>query len=357
MDVGSVRLETPLHEMRIGAVIRGPGPRDIKERKWGSFDGHLLGLAESKGASIVRDRIDGVALMDGRPSLKTKGGSIDSFDLVAVATGVNSPALRLFESLGFGYRRPETTKTLIREYFLGEDVINESLGTSMHVFLLNIPRLQFAALIPKGDYVTMCLVGEDIDNSIAKAFVESPEVKQAMPEGWRSDERSCQCMPRMSICGVAKPFADCVVFIGDCGVTRLYKDGIGAAYRTARAAARTAVFEGVSEAAFRQHFLPTCRAIGKDNMFGKVAFAVTKQIQKRRFARRALLRMTANEQRKAGQQRRMSRVLWDMFTGSAPYSDVFCRTLHPAFIGRLLYSLAVSLNPIRNTGAAKRNAF
>jgi len=32
-DVGSVRIETPLQEMRIAAVYRGSGPRDIKERK------------------------------------------------------------------------------------------------------------------------------------------------------------------------------------------------------------------------------------------------------------------------------------------------------------------------------------
>ena len=54
MDVGSVRIETPLHEMRIGAVTRGPGPRDIKEMKWKSFDGQLQKLAEQKGARIIR---------------------------------------------------------------------------------------------------------------------------------------------------------------------------------------------------------------------------------------------------------------------------------------------------------------
>jgi flavin-dependent dehydrogenase len=56
MDVGSVRIQTPLQEKRIGAVYRGPGPRDIKEIKWGSFDGHLQSLAIKKGANIIRKR-------------------------------------------------------------------------------------------------------------------------------------------------------------------------------------------------------------------------------------------------------------------------------------------------------------
>jgi CRP-like cAMP-binding protein len=37
----------------------------------------------------------------------------------------------------------------------------------------------------------------------------------------------------------------------------------------------------------------------------------------------------------------MSTVLWDTFTGSAPYRDVFMRTLHPAFWLRLLWDIAV----------------
>jgi CRP-like cAMP-binding protein len=32
----------------------------------------------------------------------------------------------------------------------------------------------------------------------------------------------------------------------------------------------------------------------------------------------------------------MSTVLWDMFTGSAPYREVFLRTLHPMFLFRLV---------------------
>ena len=91
----------------------------------------------------------------------------------------------------------------------------------MHVFLLNIPRLEFAALIPKGDYVTMCLLGDDIDGSLGDAFAAAPEVAAVMPAGWDATQRSCQCLPHINVRGVDKPFADRFVFIGDSGVTRL----------------------------------------------------------------------------------------------------------------------------------------
>lgn len=60
--------------------------------------------------------------------------------------------------------------------------------------------------------------------------------------------------------------------------------------------------------------------------------------------RRAILRMVAAEQAgKASAVSGMSMVLWDMFTGSASYRDIFLRTLHPVFWTRLLWNIVVSL--------------
>ena len=352
MDVGSVRIETPLQEMRIGAVHRGSGPRDLKEARWESFDYHLQQRALARGARLVRGRVDEVTRDGGRLTITQRGGAPVSYDLLAVAVGVNSSVLKIFEALGIGYERPKVTKTLIREYHLGADVIATTLGSSMHVFLLDIPRLEFAAIIPKGDYATVCLLGEDIDNPLVDAFVNTPEVRACMPPDWRPDERSCQCLPHIAVHGVDRPFADGIVFVGDCGVTRLYKDGIGAAYRTAKAAARTAVFEGISAEAFRRSYLPMCRRITNDNAIGRVAFFATRQVQRMKFARRAMLRMASNEQGRPGEARRLSGVLWDMFSGSAPYRDIFRRMLHPAFVGRLAWSAATAI--VRPGGAPKK---
>jgi flavin-dependent dehydrogenase len=342
MDVGSVRIQTPLQEKRIGAVYRGPGPRDIKEIKWGSFDGHLQSLAIKKGANIIRKRVERGMWVNDRLQIETRGGSAENYDLLVLATGVNAAARRLLDGLSLDYQPPETTKTFIQEYYLGEDMIGEVLGSSMHVFLLDLPRLEFAAVIPKGDYVSVCLLGEDIDKELVRSFMEVPEVQGCFPKGWDWEEGSCGCAPRINVKGAFQPFADRVVFIGDCGVTRLYKDGIGAAYRTAKAAATTAVFQGVSAKDFERHYWPACRSIEIDNQIGQVIFLVTRLIQKQRIARRAVLRMTAEEQQKAGSQRRMSMVLWDMFTGSATYKDIFLRTLNPKFWARLIGDLAVS---------------
>lgn len=177
-----------------------------------------------------------------------------------------------------------------------------------------------------------------------------------MPAGWDPARNSCQCAPRINILGTPRPFGDRVVFIGDSGSTRLYKDGIGAAYRTANGAARTAVFHGVGEKDFERYYEPACERIEKDNAIGRFMFGLTRYIHKSARVRRALLTMTAGEQRRPGGRRRMSVALWDLFTGSSSYRQILVRTFHPAFIGRLGYNLArsaVSGRPTIHRGAER----
>ncbi len=355
-DVGSVRISLPNDEMRIGAVHRGGGPRDVIEAKWVAFDHRLLSNAVDRGATLIHARVEDVGWsQDGLPTLATKGGAPQLYDLVVVATGVNTSILKVFEGLGIGYERPKLTKTLIREYLLGEDAIDEYLGTSMHVFLMNIPGLEFAALIPKGDYVTMAMLGDDLDSAAGDTFASAPEVRAVMPPGWDPYANSCQCLPHINVRGVEKPYADRVVFIGDSGVTRLYKDGIGAAYRTAKAAARTALFEGVSEQAFANHYQPVCRTIQGDNRIGRVALMLTRVAQRLRFLRLAILAIVRDEQ-EHDRSPRLSGVLWDMFSGSAPYKDILFRMVHPALIARGLLvlprALIVAIRRRPQTGGA-----
>ena len=345
MDAGSVRIDMPLQEKRIAAVFRGAGPRGMRETRWGSFDGYLQKLAAEKGARRIHERAANVGWEGDRPQIETAEGLSSTYDLIAVTAGVNSRVLQRFEELRIGYRAPRTTKAYVGEFALGQEKVQRYLGNSMHVFLLNIPRLEFAALIPKGDYVTVCLLGEEIDGALVKSFLDTPEVRRCFPPGWHVPQDFCHCSPRMNVQGASHPFADRMVFIGDCGVTRLYKDGIGAAYRAAKAAASTVVFEGISAKDFERHYWPSCQAIGIDNMIGKVVFAITRQLQKRRFTRRAVLRMVSEEQHEEGGRQDMSTVLWDMFTGSAPYRDVFMRTLHPIFLARFLRDMAIGMWP------------
>lgn len=344
MDVGTVRIETPLHERRIATVFRGNGPRDSKIDALDSFDRYLLDLAQGAGARWVRRLVTQLQRDGQMMKVGCADGHVRSYDLVAVTTGVNSRFMDVVETGDYKIRQPATAKTFVCEFPLGDTAIREHLGNSMHVFMLDLPHLKFGALIPKGDYATLCLLGDRIDEELVRAFLNSPEVRQCFPDAL-VPANVCHCYPRMNAATARPPFGDRVVLIGDCGTTRLLKDGIGTAYRTAKAAARTVLFHGVMAEDFRKYYWPLCRSIEIDNYIGRAIFAFSGLIQKARFARRGVLRMTANEQARQRGPRRMSEILWDLFTGSGPFAEVLRLSVHPACVAELAWNLLVGNLP------------
>ena len=338
MDVGEVRIETPLHEKRIAAVYRGNGPRSLAPLQLVGFDRFLQELAAERGAHLVRQLVTKVEIARSGVHIACADGTARDYDLVAVASGINSGLLEQIAHNGRASRGPKALTTFICEFRLGEEVVEKQFGSSMHVFLMDLPRLEFAALIPKGEFVTMCMLGRDVDTALVEAFLNSPEVRRCFPDSLVPDN-VCHCFPRINVEPHPQPFGDRFVMIGDCGVARLYKDGIGSAYRTAKAAAATAMLHGIAEDDFRRYFEPTCRTINRDNAIGKMIFSGSHLFQKWRFSRRAILRMTTREQQRDADGRHMSSILWDVFSGSAPYREVMARAFHPGFVTGLLGSL------------------
>jgi len=361
LDVGSAQIQTPRHEKRIATTFRGAGPRDLEECNTCGLDAYLMQAAVAKGARQIHERVDEVmcsadaSATDPKNRLvqiKTKGTDPQTYELLAVTTGVNTSVLRLLCGLDFGYQPPRTTRLLVREYKLGEEAVSQYVGSVFHAFLLDIPKLDYGAIIPKGNYLTVCLLSTrgDLDTGVLETFLNDPAVKRALPPGFSTTDYACHCSPRINIMGSAQPFGDRIVFIGDSGVSRLYKDGIGAAYRAAKIAASTAIFQGISANDFKKHYLPFCRKMDFDNRIGKLLFRVISQIQNMQFARRAVLQMVSNEQQgKASAERGMSMLMWDMLTGGGTYKSVLLRAIHPLFLIRFIWSNAVALmTPNRN---------
>jgi flavin-dependent dehydrogenase len=343
MDVGDVAIESPVHEQRIAALYRGNGPREGADASLESFDGYLQGMAVDQGARVVRRLITGVHHGDGLPVLEFGDGSEKPYDLLAVASGVNSNFLNLLDEMPGDFQPPKSTRGYICEFRMDEAEIREILGDSVHVFLLDIPRFEFAAIIPKGPFATVVMVGDDLDQDLVHAFLNDPVVRRTFPTDLAPCV--CSCSPRINLAARRRPYADRVVMVGDSGVTRLYKDGIGAAFRTGKAAATAAVFHGVSADDFEQHFWPACKAIVNDNRVGRVMFATNTFMKNSRFLRGAILRMASKEQETENARPHMSSLLWNMFTGSAPYVEMFKGTLHPGFIYNFARSALMGLVP------------
>jgi len=352
MDVGSVDIRAISGEQRIATLYRGNGPREGGDAPRESFDGFLQGMATGLGANVVRKLITGVEWRDGFPWLKTVSEPAVRYDLVAVASGVNSNFINMLQGLPDPIKAPKTTRAYVCEFRASEQEISRILGNGVHVFLLTIPRLEFAALIPKGQFVTVVMVGEDLDQELVQAFLEDPVVKACFPT--ETTPCVCTCSPLINLGARTRPYADRVVLIGDSGVTRLYKDGIGAAFRTGKAAANAAIFHGVSKEAFASHFWPACRRIANDNAIGRVMFGMTGLFKRFRFLRRVMYLMALREQQHPSRPPHMSSLLWNMFTGSAPYTEICRDALRPGFAGNMLLNAAAGLIPAAGIEKVRR---
>jgi hypothetical protein len=140
-----------------------------------------------------------------------------------------------------------------------------------------------------------------------------------------------------------------MVLVGDSASSKLYKNGIGAAFITGKAAASTAIFEGISEKHFETYYAPICLDLDRDNRAGKFIFWVTKTIQKSPFLKKGILEQIGKEQLDQVESFRLSSALWDTFTGSAGYRNILRRFLHPKLIFGLLGSVvSSSISPIKN---------
>jgi CRP-like cAMP-binding protein/flavin-dependent dehydrogenase len=359
LDNGKALIHTPRREKRIAATFRGIGPRGLVDIKGGSLDGYLLQAALDQGAQHVCSRVeevrwDSVSAVthpaDKLVQIRTHSGQFYTYNFLAVTAGVNTALLKQFCNMDFGYQPPQTTKLVVREYFLGEEVVTRYFGSTFHAFLLDIPGLDYGAIIPKGDYVTICLLSshKELNANAMEIFLSNPAVKRALPSDFSPSNVACLCGPRINVKGSKQPYGDRIIFIGDSGVSRLYKDGIGAAYRSAKIAAGTAIFHGISASAFKKYYLPFCRKMEMDNQIGKLLFKVAGLIQKMNVGQQFVLNMISMEQQgKADAERGMSTLMWDMLTGGAPYKEVLMCALHPAFWTRMFWNVAVSLIPTK----------
>ena len=306
-----VTIDRPEPEYQIVSIYRGGGPRLHPFGPVTSFDGYLLSEACARGAERIRARAIAVT-WDGKPIIHTAQDRFAA-DLVILATGVNSRS-----PLGdeFGYQPPRTEIMAQDEFPLPQGWPSDQVRS----YFQKPPGLAFGALIPKGSYVNISLLGRGLAADAIRDFIEAHELNEDLSI---SSGSLCGCNPRIAV-GLAKRyFGDRWVAVGDAAVTRLYKDGIGAAFSTAEKAVHTALTVGISEAAFRKEYRPLCKEIVKDNNYGRILFRLWDLTLRFRFLLRVWVGIIKSEEDMQRSQRIHSRILWGMFTGSEPYRHLF----------------------------------
>ena len=319
---GDTSIATPYFEKTIATVYRGGGPKGMIAQGKESFDKFLLGQAVKEGAVHKPLRIDTIEYKNKKPVLFSQKHEVMEADLVVGAFGVKGGTAKIFEGLGFGYKEPRTVTAAIAEINMGDDIVERYFGNSIHLFFIPDKNIKFAAMIPKGSYVTLCILGKDINPGTVNDFLGVPVVKRVVPDV-ELDMIECRCLPKMNIGAPVKPFTDRIVMCGDAGSTRLFKDGLSAAYLTGKIAAKTAVFHGVSEQHFRKDYYPVYKSIVIDNAYGKCLYSIIGISRKSNIFTKGMLEVIRKEQQDSHSRKVLSSILWDMFTGNERYKNIF----------------------------------
>lgn len=327
------------HKPRIATVFRGGGPVHSKPTQDISFDNFLLRLVEARGARVIPQEIKDVVLphRPEDPATIIYGNNEHlSADLVVGAFGVNSQTMENFAKLGFGYTPPRTLRTCIVDSPLGRDIIAERYGKTINVFALGMEEIEFASLTPRGDYLTIAVVGKkDVGTPQLRQFLNHPVVLKVLPQGTEVLKGCCICFPRIPVSAAHQPYDDRLVIVGDAGISRSYKNGIESAFVVAKLAAETAFWHGVSKEAFRKgYYEPARRIYTRDNLYGRLMFRAFDLIasQKRLLSERLGHPKMHKEKWLA---ERINEGLWNLVTGDAPYRDIFLELFSP----RLQFSL------------------
>ncbi|MCL4504793.1 MAG: NAD(P)/FAD-dependent oxidoreductase [Chloroflexi bacterium] len=317
-----VTLRQPDPARRIYSVYRGSGPRrgDLPVQ---SFDAWLLDQARARGAIVRRAHVQKI-LATARPTVVIAQEQIQA-DLVVLATGINS---RSPVDEAWGYRPPRT-ETMVQD----EMPKPADFRGGVHIFIDEPPGLIFGGLIPKGRYLNVSLLGHNLSPNAMTDFLASHNLARTFPDG---KLLLCGCTPRVVVSPAVGYYADRFVAVGDSAITRLCKDGIGSAFVTAEAAARTAIDSGISREDFEADYRPVCRRIIADNRFGELLFSLGDIPRRMPFLLRAWRRTLMLESQLPLRSRIHTRLLWGLFTGDESYRAIFTSMASPlALLGFL----------------------
>jgi flavin-dependent dehydrogenase len=338
------RLRVP-QDMRMYSVFRGSLPGRRLGRPAG-FDGFLLGEAVKEGARIQYGEVQAIAYdASGMPNLTVRAPSGETVSLaasfVSIATGINAHCgleyrddglVASVQRLNPAFVPGKSRKTLIFELDVGEDYLKRNMNREIYFIESGSKHLalEHTALIPKGRFLTVAIIGKCIDaatlphdtHQIVGDFLSLPQIDRILP-GIAAAPLACACAPRMTVTTARFPFGDRFAIIGDAVGSRLNKDGLYSAHATASRLAETVLQEGIDKQALARGYGETVKWLVADNRFGRTVFTLSRIAFTMPVVSRIVYQGFATEYKVRDERSRpVNAVLWKIASGTADYREV-----------------------------------
>ena len=362
----NIPLKVP-KERKMYSVFRGSLPIKLKDRQSG-FDTFLLKKALEEGARILTGEVWKIeSSHSGMLYLTTRLAPGDLLSIpasfVAVATGVNarpgkdyrdSEIIRSIQRMNPDFVPARPRRSIIFELQVPRETLQKNLNNETHFIEYGSKTLplEHIALVPKGEYLTVAAIGKHIDKAVLpketlkaiKRILELPQLERILPD-IASYPVACSCSPMMTVSVARNPYADRLAIIGVAVCSRLYGDGMYAAYQTASRLAHIVLHYGTDKKTLSRMYGKTVKWLSWDNRFGKLVFRLMQLGFSNPLMSRILYQTFATELKIRDKSKRpLGDVLWKITSGTSDYRAILMdmfgyRILRSFFIGGFLVTL------------------
>jgi flavin-dependent dehydrogenase len=328
-------LDYVLHYGGHSLLLTGSGEPSVALRRV-QFDAYMLEQACQRGIRVQNSRAVELEFHANRVVVYTESDSLEA-DVVVGAFGMDEGSAALF-SRQTGYQPPQALSSVVTKYHPGEAGMAR-IGERIHVFLPRDPRIEFAAVTPKGNHLTVNIAGRHVDADLMDAFLMQADMQHVLPnlkEATRENPEDFRFFKGRFPCSQAQRYyGDRYVMVGDAaGLVRAFKGkGVTSAVLTGIRAAETILQAGLSRKAFQEHYRATNQDILRDLPYGRVM-------------RRLTIAMTrwgvfTPVVRAAEQNPLLRQALFEAVSAHAPYVDVFRRIAKPTVLIAVLREMVL----------------
>ncbi len=246
------------------------------------FDAFMLEEARKAGAQVVHNRVTAIEVNSEGVLIYSEGENIKSAAVVG-AFGLDDGTCRIFEQ-GTPYRQPDFLNTVITLLYPGKEFM-QSMGLTIHAFLLSHPGLEFGAVTPKDDHISINIAGRHVSSNIMMEFLRSAPVQRFLPPHQRREKPLNYFKGRFPIAPARNLFGDRYVMIGDsAGLMRPFKGkGINSAINTGIYSACSIMQHGVSKRAFAENFYQNCQELTEDLPYVRAVRVLTNMATRFKF--------------------------------------------------------------------------
>ncbi len=280
------------------------------------FDAYMMDAACQRGIEVSMARVTDLEFHADGVVVYTTSLPLQA-NVVIGAFGMDEGAGAAF-TRSVGYRRPASLSAVVTKYHPGDESM-AAFGPYIHAFLPPNPYIEFGAITPKVNHLTINIAGAAVDTKLMDVFLAMPYVRCTLPgleNVGRFSEKDLRYFKGHFPRGLAHNYTgERFVMVGDAaGLVRAFKGkGVTSAIQTGTRAAQVILQQGISAEAFRAYH-DANRDITDDLPFGRAMRILT--ILASRFGLMDIAVKAAKDD--AG----LRQALFDAVSGHRPYQEV-----------------------------------